>query len=156
MGVEDFVVAVDSTLSEVKAMEKLLCIAGAIQVESDNPDTKCLQVRGAEYIFEIEVWPIDGHSRVEFSLTVCHPLPALKKFISLLNQNAVLLDSKSVSIMEDLPEGVAGDFHNCNLYGLPEAITSAFALKRNLWRADFGTEEAAVTARDALNRFVIG
>ncbi|WP_437316415.1 hypothetical protein [Sorangium sp. So ce385] len=155
MGVEDFKVAIESSVSQDDAAGLLLRIPGASPADSFSPKARRVHVRGEDYVFEIEIRATGGESRIEFSMAICHPISGLKKFTALVWEMIAVLCAESVSIMEDLPEGVAGDFPPAPLEDFADAMARGLAFKRELWRADFGVDEAAITSREALGRFVL-
>ncbi|WP_437997660.1 hypothetical protein WMF26_44240 [Sorangium sp. So ce185] len=155
MGVEDFKVAIESSVSQDDAAGLLLRIPGASPADSLSPKARCALVRGEDCVFEIEIRATGGESRMEFGMAICHPIAGLKKFTALVSQMITVLCAESVSIMEDLPEGVPGDFPPAPLEGFADAMARGLAFRREHWRADFGVYEAAITSREALYRFVL-
>jgi hypothetical protein len=159
MGVEDFLVRIETDANSTTVVAELLTIPGVIR------DTAA--IRMASYIFlrfedEEHIVELEIQDRkpcvVSLRFALCHPSSIEQVFGALVGQIARVLAGR-VSIAEDVepdvvPVGTA--FGPPHWNSLNAAIDACVDKKRRLWQADFGTKTARASCREALEKFVIG
>lgn len=153
MGVEDFRVALSASIGPAEAQRELIALAEATQVEI--LDRSGFRLRGDGFVYDVEVWPVLGGFEYTLTVSVCHPSKAIVRFVELVVTAVAALSAFRFVIMEDLPPGVAGDFPPGNNERIGDSVAACIARKRELWKRDFGEEEAPVTSQEAVLRFVM-
>ena|SRR4028118_286845 len=108
------------------------------------------------HVFEMEVLVGQGAStEISVRFAVCHPLTADEAFVNFVFDLADSLKA-SVSIREDLPVGLRGDFSwGDQKDSLESSMRTTISAKRSYWVSDFGPEQAAVGCDEAIRRFVL-
>jgi hypothetical protein len=157
MGVEDVRVTLRAKLPPDAAAERLRSLAS---VKHDEPPGQGsprgrLVYESGTLRAEAEVRRKEPGSRITLRFAVCHPPSSDGEFVDFAVAAAKAVDAASISIAEDLPPGVQGDFSSWTP-AFRETLANAVADKRALWQADFGSAEAVVFPDEAVRRFIIG
>lgn len=158
MGAEDFRVTLRSPLSVDEADRRLLSLHGMVRDARPHQVPACgkLIYNSPTLVAEAEVWPRELSSNAILGFAICHPASSVLIFSRLVVEAAEAVEAQCVSIAEDLPQDVLGDFSRDNAEGLRDALIRVAARKRAWWVADFGEAEAVVFPDEAIRQFILG
>lgn len=159
MGCEDFVVRLSSKHAP-QAVTRLLLASPHVRRDTSAPqlgDEEHLLREDRDHIIEIEVsGPL--RARVSVRFAVCQSASVDAVFSDLVADLATRL-AADVVIAEDVqPDDPAlgWSFAPSEVGDLRRALAQCIPKKRQQWQVDFGTTEARVTCREAIEEFVVG
>ena len=159
MGCEDFIVRLSSGCAPEAVAKVLLAIP---QIHSDGTMPSVLgelqfRYEDSEHIIEIEVAGAGPGSTVSLRFAVCHPL-TIDEVFAALSANVATALKANIVIAEDVePDdpGLGWSFSLAQLADFRRCVAQCIPKKRRLWQIEFGTAQARVSCREALDRFVI-
>ncbi len=159
MGVEDFLVRVESDCAKSEAIQRLL-VDPAVHRHTGTfsaPDYEQFRFEDPRHIIEIEVSPRASGSVVSMRFALCQPSSVDHVFANFVDHLARGIRGK-VSIAEDV--GPADQVQHLAFdapdYSRFEAIVlDCIRVKRQQWVMEFGSAEARLSCKEALERFVM-